>query len=208
MQKSEEWRGTDASMREVQGLVDGDVDMVDGEREEHFGMDMDGPAPGEDSRFGEDEDEEEEIHRPVVKSTPNGSLSSGKKVPATSSPSKPPSAAAKPTAGKSLVKLVPIAIHSKTPIKNKAQAKEPSRSFLLTAFQVWSPHKSPVNSAPASPIRAAQVKLAEKEEEVIPTKLKSGPTSQKKTSTRTHEAEEENKVQLSLSQRRVRRTSR
>ena len=129
MQKSEEWRGTDASMREVQGLVDGDVDMVDGEREEHFGMDMDGPAPGEDSRFGEDEDEEEEIHRPVVKSTPNGSLSSGKKVPATSSSSKPSSSAVKPTTRKSPAKLVPVAVPSKSLTKNKTKAKELEPKF-------------------------------------------------------------------------------
>ena len=51
MQQAEEPRGTDASMREVQGLVDGDVHMVDEEREEHHGMDVDGPAPGEDFRF-------------------------------------------------------------------------------------------------------------------------------------------------------------
>ena len=93
-------RKKDASMREVQGLVDGDVDMVDGEREEHYGMDMDGPAPGEDSRFDEDEDEEEETHRPAVKSTPNGSLSSGKKVPATSSPSNLPPRLLKPLQGR------------------------------------------------------------------------------------------------------------
>ena len=60
----------------------------------------------------------------MVKSTPNSSLSSGKKVPATSSPSKPPSATAKPTTRQSLVKLVPVAIPSKTPMKSKAQAKE------------------------------------------------------------------------------------
>ena len=130
MQEAEEQRGTDASMREVQCLVDrGDVHLVDGEKEEHYGMDVDGPAPGGDSRFDEGEDEEEEMHRPVVKSTPNGSSSSGKKVPATSSPSKPPSAAAKPTTGKSLVKLVPVAIPSKTPMKNKAQAKELEPEF-------------------------------------------------------------------------------
>ena len=79
VQEAEEPRGTDASMREVQGLIDGDVHMVHGEMEEHYGMDVDGPAPGED--FDEDEDKEEEIHRPVVNSTPNGSLSSGKKHP-------------------------------------------------------------------------------------------------------------------------------
>ena len=124
MQEAEEPRATDASMRKVQGLVDGDVHMVDGERVEHYGMDEDRPAPSEDVRFDKDEDEEEEMHRPVVNSMPNGSLSSGKKVPATSSPSKPPSAAAKPTTGKSLVKLVPVAIPSKTPMKNKAKAKE------------------------------------------------------------------------------------
>ena len=132
VQEAEEPRGTDASMREVQGLVDGDVHMVDEEREEHHGMDVDGPAPGGDFRFDEDEDKEEEMHRPVVESTPNGSLSSGKKVPATSSPSNPPSAAAKPTTGKSLVKLVPVAIPSKAPTKNKAKAKdlEPECSSL------------------------------------------------------------------------------
>ena len=56
VQEAEGPRGTDASMREVQGLVDGDVHMVDGEMEEHHGMDVDGPAPGEDFRFDEDED--------------------------------------------------------------------------------------------------------------------------------------------------------
>ena len=81
MQEAEEPRGTDASLREVHGLIDGDVHMVDGGTEEHYGMDVDGPAPGEDFRFDEDEDKEEEMHRPVVNSTPNGSLSSGKKHP-------------------------------------------------------------------------------------------------------------------------------
>ena len=81
MQEAEEPRGTDASLREVHGLIDGDVHMVNGGTEEHYGMDVDGPAPGEDFRFDEDEDKEEEMHRPVVNSTPNGSLSSGKKYP-------------------------------------------------------------------------------------------------------------------------------
>ena len=123
VQEAEEPRGTDGSMREVQRQVNGDVHMVNEEREGHYGMDVDGPPPREDFRFDEDEDEEE-MHWPVVKSTPNGSLSSGKKVPAPSSPSKPPSVAAKLTAGKSLVKPVPVAIPLKTPMKNKAQAKE------------------------------------------------------------------------------------
>ena len=57
VQESETSRGTDASMREVQGLSDGDVHMVDGGTEEHDGMDVDGPAPGEDFRFDEDENE-------------------------------------------------------------------------------------------------------------------------------------------------------
>ena len=48
VQEAEEPRGTDASMREVQGLVDGDVHMVDEEREEHHGMDVDALAPRED----------------------------------------------------------------------------------------------------------------------------------------------------------------
>ena len=157
---------------EVQGLVDGDVDMVDGKREEHYGMDVDGPAPGEDFRFDEDEEEEEKIHRLVVKSTPNGSSSSGKKVPATSSPSKPPFAAGKPTAGKSLVKLVPVAIPSKMPMKNKANAKE-------------------------LPVKAAQVKLAEEGKEVIPAKSKSGPTC-KTTSTRTHEEQQEEEAEVEV----------
>ena len=87
-------------------------------------MDVDGPAPSEDFRFDEDNDDEDEKHRPVVKSKLNGSLSSGKKVPATSSPSKPPSATAKPTTRKSLVKLVPVAIPSKAPTKSKAKAKD------------------------------------------------------------------------------------
>ena len=38
-------------MREVQGLVDGGVHMADGARDEHYGMDVDGPAPGEDFGF-------------------------------------------------------------------------------------------------------------------------------------------------------------
>ena len=123
MQEVEEPRGSDASMREVQGLIDGEVHMVHGEMEEHYGMDVDGPAPGEDFIFDEDEDEEE-MHRPVVNSTPNGSLSSWKKVPATSSPSKPPSATAKPTTRKRLLKLVPVAVPSKAPTKSKAKAKD------------------------------------------------------------------------------------
>ena len=123
MQEAEEPRGTDACMRQVQSQVGGDVHIVGGERVAHYGMDVDGPAPGKDFRFDKDEDEEEEMHRPVVKSTPNGSLSSGKKVPATSSPSNPPSTA-KPTTRKSLVKLVPVPIPSKAPTKNKAKATE------------------------------------------------------------------------------------
>ena len=38
VEEAEALSGTDASMREVQGLVDGDVHMVDGEREEHYGI--------------------------------------------------------------------------------------------------------------------------------------------------------------------------
>ena len=60
VQEAEEPRGTDASMREVQGLIDGDVDLVDGRTEEHYGM---GPSPGEDFRFDEDKDDEEEMYR-------------------------------------------------------------------------------------------------------------------------------------------------
>ena len=69
------------------------------------------------------------MHRPVVKSKLNDALSSGKKVPAASSPSKPSSSTAKPTTWKSLVKLVPVAIPSKTPMKNKAPAKELEPEF-------------------------------------------------------------------------------
>ena len=109
VQEAEEPRGTDASMREVQGLVDG-VHMVDEEREEQHGMDVDGHASGEDFRFDGDEDEEEEMHRPVVKSKLNGALSSGKKVPTTPPLSKPSSSTAKPTARKSPVKLVHVEV--------------------------------------------------------------------------------------------------
>ena len=100
VQEVEGPRGTDTSMREVQGLVDGDVHMVYEGTEENYGMDVDCPAPGEDFRFDEDEDKEEEMHRPVVNSTPNGSLSSGKKVPATSSPSNLPPRLLKPLQGR------------------------------------------------------------------------------------------------------------
>ena len=51
VQEAEGPRSTDASMREVQGLVDGDVHMVDEEREEHYGMDVDGPAPAKISHL-------------------------------------------------------------------------------------------------------------------------------------------------------------
>ena len=78
-------------------------------------MDEGGPAPGED------EAEEEEMHRPVVKSRAS---SSGKKVPVTSSPLKPSSSTAKRTTRKSLVKLVTFAIPSKSPTKNEVKAKE------------------------------------------------------------------------------------
>ena len=47
-----------------------------------------------------------------------------------------------------------------------------------------------MKSAPASPVKVAQVKSAEEEKEVIPTKSKSGPTS-KKTYKRTHEEEQD-----------------
>ena len=107
VQKAETCRGTDASMGEVQGLTDGDVHMVDGGTEEHDGMNVDSPAPGEDFRLDEDENEEE-MHRPVVRSKLKDALSSGKKVPAASSPSKPSSSTAKRTTWKSLVKLVPL----------------------------------------------------------------------------------------------------
>ena len=127
-QEAETSRGTDVSMREVQGLADGDVHMVDGGTEQHDGMDVDGPAPGEDFRLDADENEDH-MHRPVVKSKLNDALSSGKKVPAASSPSKPSSSTAKPTTWKSLVKLIPVAIPSKTPMKNKAQAKELEPEF-------------------------------------------------------------------------------
>lgn len=105
--------------REVQSQVDGDVHMADGEREENYGMDADGLAPDEDFRFDEDE---EDRHRPVVKSKLNGALSSGKIVPATISSSNPSSSTAKPTTSKGSAKLVPVAIPSKTPKKNKAKA--------------------------------------------------------------------------------------
>ena len=62
MQEAETPSGTDASMREVQGLVDGDVHMVDGGTEEQYGMDVDGPALREDFRFDEDKDEKEDVH--------------------------------------------------------------------------------------------------------------------------------------------------
>ena len=63
MQEAETPSGTDASMREVQGLVDGDVHMVDGGTKEQYGMDVDGPALREDFRFDEDKDDEEDMHR-------------------------------------------------------------------------------------------------------------------------------------------------
>ena len=85
-------RGTDVSMRQVQSQVDNNMHIVHGERVEHYEMDNNGPPPGEDVSFDEDEDEEEEMHRPVVKSKLNNALLSEKKVTATSSPSKPPSA--------------------------------------------------------------------------------------------------------------------
>ena len=107
VQEAETSRGTDASMGEVQGLTDGDVHMVDGGTEEHDGMDVDGPAPGQDFRLDKDENEEQ-MHQPVVKSKLNDALSSGKKVPATPSPSKPSSSTTKPTTRKSLVKLIPL----------------------------------------------------------------------------------------------------
>ena len=75
MQEAEELKGTDVSMREVQGLVDGDVHMVYEGTEEHYGMDVDGPAPGRDCRF-----DEEKMHQPVVKPKLDGALSSGKNV--------------------------------------------------------------------------------------------------------------------------------
>ena len=123
MQEAEGPRGTDASMRDVQGLVDGDMHMVDEEREEHYGMAVDGPAPSGDFRFDEGEDEEE-MHQPVVKSKLNGALSLEKKVPATISPSNLSSSTAKPTARKSRAILILLAFPSKPPTKNKAQAKE------------------------------------------------------------------------------------
>ena len=97
-------------------------------------MDEGGPAPGEDVRFDENKDEEEDMHRPVVKSC---ALSSGKKLPATSSPLEPSSSTAKRTTRKSLVKLVSFAIPSKTPTKNEATAKE-----LEPEFSPLSPVKS------------------------------------------------------------------
>ena len=129
MQEAEEPRATDASMREVQGLVHGDVHMVDGERVEHYGMDEDGPALGKYFRFDEHEDKEEEMHRPVVMSQLNGALSSGKEVPATSSSLKASSSTAKRTTRKSLVKLVSFAIPSRTPTKNAVKAKELEPEF-------------------------------------------------------------------------------
>ena len=63
VQEAEGPRGTNASMREVQRLVDGDVHLVHGEMEEHYGMEVDGPAPGEDFRFDEDKDDKEQMHR-------------------------------------------------------------------------------------------------------------------------------------------------
>ena len=47
-----------------------------------------------------------------------------------------------------------------------------------------------MKSAPPSPVKAAQVKLAEEAEEVIPTKLKSGPLTREDV-TRTHQEEQE-----------------
>ena len=47
-----------------------------------------------------------------------------------------------------------------------------------------------MKSAPALPVKVAQVKSAEEEKEVIPTRSKSGPTS-KKTYKRTHEEEQD-----------------
>ena len=35
---------------------------MDEEREEHYGMDVDGPASGEHFRFDEDKDDEDETH--------------------------------------------------------------------------------------------------------------------------------------------------
>ena len=123
VQEAEGSRGMDACMRQVQSQVGGDVHIVGGERVAHCGMDEDGPAPDEDVRSDENEDEEEEMHRAVVKSKLNNASLSGKKVPA-ASPSKPSSSTAKPTTRKSSVKLVPVTFPSETPTKNNAKANE------------------------------------------------------------------------------------
>ena len=47
--------------------------------EAHYWMDEDGPTPDQDVRSDENEDEEEETHRPVVKSKLNNASLSGKK---------------------------------------------------------------------------------------------------------------------------------
>lgn len=107
--------------------------------------DVDGPAPGEVFRFDEDE---EGMHRPAVKSELNDALPLGKKVPATSSPSKPSSSTVKPTTHKSRVKLVPVTISSKTWTKNKITAKElepqlsPLAPLMLKSLSPSKPHKS------------------------------------------------------------------
>ena len=103
-------------------------------------MDVDGPAPGHDFRFDEDEDEEEEMHRPVVESKLNGALSSGKKVPATSSLSKPSSPTVKPTAWKNPANLLLVVISPKTPTKSKSKAKE------------LQPEVSPLSPAKSDPL--------------------------------------------------------
>ena len=79
------------------------------------------------------------MQQPVVESKLNGALSSGKKVPASSSLSKPSSPTVKPTTWKNSANLF-LVIPSKTPTKNKSKAKE------------LKPEVSPLSPAKSGPL--------------------------------------------------------
>ena len=108
--------------------------------------------------------------------------------------------------------LVPVAIPSKTPMKNKAQAKELEPEFSPHCLSSLVTSQVACGVCAGFPYQSRTSQVGGKGRGSDTHQVEVRPTYQKKTSTRTHEEEkeeeEEDKVPLSLSQRRVRRTSR
>lgn len=175
VQEVEGPRGTDASVRVVQGLVDG-------EREEHSGMDVDGRSPGE---FWTKMKMKRRRCAGLWSSPTSTTLYlPGKKYLLLHRHQDLPPQLSNPLHGRVRRTSSLLLFLRKCRRRLRPRRRSWSWSFLPLSPVASSPDKSPLTSAPASPVTPAQVKSAE--EEVL-AKSNSGPTFKKKTSTRTHE---------------------